>query len=183
VQQDRVGLLLGEPRRARLQALEVVVPQEARNGEQDVDVGVMQDPAELARLAEGVDRHHHRADSRRRQPRHDPVRAVGHQQSDVRALAHAGGEQAPGELLRPLRGLRVGDPVVVQQDERAVAELRDPGLEEDGEGGGEFGKRHAARRTPADPHLESPDFVARRVRCSKRSGRGPAVSAPGVGLR
>ena len=79
-QAQRRGAVRGELGRELLQPLQVVVVQEARGGEQRVHVGVAQHEAELARLVEGVERHHQRADARSREPRQHPVRPVRQQQ-------------------------------------------------------------------------------------------------------
>jgi len=113
-----------------------VVAQVARHAERGVDVGVPQHEAELARLVEGVDRDHHAADARRREPGHHPIGPVRHEDPDPGALGQSGGEEPAREPRRERVGLGVRDPSPAEHAERPRAELLAAGAEELGNGGG-----------------------------------------------
>ena len=108
------GHRLGEP-------VELVDAEQLAHGEQRRQVGVADDPAQLGRLVVRVEHRHDGADARGGQPRHHPVRAVRPEQPHAGALAGARREQALGQPGRPVLGLAVGQPIVAEDDEVALA--------------------------------------------------------------
>ena len=108
------------------EGLDVVVRAVGPGAEQEPDVGVAEQRPQLGSGREGAEGNAHGADAGCRQPGDDEGAAVGVEDPDVRALADAGGEQAPGEQCGAAIGLRVGEDVLVAHQQHRVRPLGDP---------------------------------------------------------
>jgi hypothetical protein len=148
-EQRPVGTLLGQSRERGLEQREVVGAEEVGPGHEVGDVGVAEDPSQLTRLEERVDRHRHRADARRGVERDRPVDAVGDEDPDVGALADAVSEQPLGDGAGP--GLRLGvcAASAAGNEQGAVPVAPGTDAQEHGHGGFEVGERHRTK-TPDD---------------------------------
>jgi hypothetical protein len=99
------------------------VAAEGRSGEQDLDVGVRELRREFRGGGERREGNHDGTDAGCGQHRHDEVRSVRVQHSDVRALPRAERDQPACQLRRASMGLGVGKAVAVADQQRMLASV------------------------------------------------------------
>jgi hypothetical protein len=163
---QRVGFadLRGRERGDRgLDAVEAVLAEDRGHGQQRVHVTVMQQPRELRRLVQRVDRHEHGADPSCRDRGDREIRAVGREQADACALPDARGQEPAREVGRSGVGLAVGDAVARaiaprRDDELAVAVIGDDGAPHRGHG------RHVVQRRIREAGSHAGDLGGGRCR-------------------
>ena len=90
------------------------------SGKQDFSVAVDQLYGDLGTGREGGERYDDSADARCGQHADDERPTVGVEQSDMRALSRAKGDQAACQSRRPAVGLRVAEPLGVAHQERVL---------------------------------------------------------------
>jgi hypothetical protein len=114
----------GQARPARAAHLgdrvEEVLGSQARDRDQGADAAVGQHVLELARTRPGADRHQRGAQHGHREVDQQPLRPVGHHQSDPITRDDAEPTQPPGQLSRPAARLGVAEPLSAPHDQLVI---------------------------------------------------------------
>ena len=114
------GSAVGEAWHRVVDALDEIAAGDRLAHEHHLHIGVPQQPPEFPTGCESRQRNGERADSSGRQPRDEPLGAVGEQDPDPGPFADAGGQQGVGQFQRG--GVRLGESqsLVVGDEELAV---------------------------------------------------------------